>query len=85
MAIVKALPKSEDGRGVLCCVNGDTYHISHNTSKIKNAFTLWKDVSGGFEKLNTADTPQELYPLIGLNTFPDEETPKPRKRSAKKN
>ena len=64
MAIVKALPKTEDGRGVLCLVNGEKYQISHNTSKDKNAFTLWKIVSGGYEKVSSADMPQDLYPVI---------------------
>ena len=84
MAIVKAIPKSEDGRGILCLVNGETYHITQNSSKVKNAFTLWKTVSGGFEKLGTADVPQELEQQIGLCTFPDEAEKSPRKRSVKK-
>ena len=86
MAIVKALPKTEDGRGMLCLVNGEKYQISHNTSKEKNAFTLWKVVSGGFEKISSADIPQELYPVIGLGCLSDEEPEKKtRRRSMKKN
>lgn len=85
MAIVKALPKTEDGRGVLCLVNGEKYQISHNTSKDKNAFTLWKIVSGGYEKVSSADMPQDLYPVIGLGCPADEEPEKKtRKRSVKK-
>ena len=81
MAIVKALPKTEDGRGVLCLVNGEKYQISHNTSKDKNAFTLWKIVSGGYEKVSSADIPQDLYPVIGLWCPADE---KPEKKTRKR-
>lgn len=84
MAVVKTLPKTEDGRGMDCKMPDATYHISHNTSKIKNAFTLWKVVSGGYEKLASADMPQELEQKIGLGVFPEEASDKPRKRSARK-
>lgn len=85
MAITKTIPKSEDGRGVLCLVNGETYKITQNSSKVKNAFTLWKIVPGGFEKLGTADIPQELEKQIGLCVFPDESEKTTRRRSVKKN
>lgn len=85
MAIVKALPKSEDGSGILCLIGDEKYNITHNTSKIKNAFTLWKLVSGGYEKLDTADTPQELEQKVGLGQFPEEDAPKAKRRTVKKN
>lgn len=85
MAIIKALPKSEDGSGILCLIGDEKYNITHNTSKIKGAFTLWKIVLGGYEKLGTADTPQELEQKIGLSQFPEEDFPKARRRTVKKN
>lgn len=84
MPITKTLPKSEDGRGIECRLPSDVYLISQNTSKLKNAFTLWKIVSGGYEKLASADIPQELEQKIGLCAFQEEESDKPRKRSIKK-
>lgn len=84
MPITKTLPKSEDGRGIECRLHDATYLISHNTSKLKNAFTLWKVVSGGYEKIASADIPQELERKIGLGVFPEEVSDQPRKRSAKK-
>lgn len=85
MAIVKAFPKSEDGSGILCLIGDEKYNITHNTSKIKNAFTLWRLVSGGYEKLDTADTPQELEQKVGLGQLPEENTPKVKRRTVKKN
>lgn len=85
MAIIKALPKLEDGSGILCLIGDEKYNITQNTSKIKNAFTLWRIVSGGYEKLGMADTPQELEQKIGLGQFPEDEMPKPRRRAVKKN
>lgn len=63
--IVKTLPASESGHGILCKTktHGE-YQISQNPSVSKNRFTLWKLSSEGYEKISQAATPQDLYPLI---------------------
>lgn len=61
--IIKKIPSSDCGMGVLCTTtSGQQYKISQNPEKKKH--TLWKVVSGGLEKIKTADSPYELYPLI---------------------
>lgn len=65
MAIIKTLPKTEDGHGIFCKTHTEfDYQITQNTSKIKKRFTLWKIVPDGYEKISSADTPQELYALV---------------------
>lgn len=65
VSIVKSLPKTEDGNGILCKTHtAFDYQISQNTSKKKNRFTLWKILEDGYEKVASADTPQDLYPLV---------------------
>lgn len=66
MALVKALPKSEDGSGMLCKTKSNgNYVISHNTSKEKNAFTLWKKHGeNAYEKICVGNTPQTLMEKI---------------------
>lgn len=61
--IVKKLPTSECGTGVLCTTrSGKQYQISHNPEKKKH--TLWRIVDGEYEKLATGDSPYDLYSLI---------------------
>lgn len=63
--IVKNIPKSEDGHSVIQrTVNGDIYHISHNTTT--NKFTLWQVVNGGYVKIKTANNPYILYEKIEM-------------------
>lgn len=61
--IVKKLPASEYGSGVLCKTkSGKQYQISQNPENKKH--TLWRIVDGGYEKIATGDSPYDLYPLI---------------------
>lgn len=61
--IVKNLPASEYGTGVLCTTrSGKRYQISQNPEKKKH--TLWRIVDGGYEKLAIGNSPYDLYPLI---------------------
>jgi hypothetical protein len=61
--VVKKLPASECGTGVLCTTrSGKQYQISQNPEKKKH--TLWRIVDGGYEKLATGNSPYDLYPLI---------------------
>lgn len=61
--VVKKLPTSECGTGVLCKTKSSKqYQISQNPEKKKH--TLWKIVDGGFERVATGDSPYDLYPLI---------------------
>ena len=63
MAIVKNLPTSETGRGVLChSTDGMDYCISQNKANHKH--TLWHIVPGGYEKISVGNNPYELYGLI---------------------
>ena len=58
--IVKKLPSSETGRSVhYTSKSRQEFEITQNPEKSK--FTLWKVV--GFEKVATADSPYDLYPL----------------------
>lgn len=60
MSIVKKLPKTETGHGVECTTeSGNVYVISNDP--VKKKFTLWKTVSGGYEKMGTSDSPINLY------------------------
>lgn len=61
--VVKKLPASECGTGVLCTTRSDKrYQISQNPEKKKH--TLWRIVDGGYEKLATGNSPYDLYSLI---------------------
>lgn len=61
--VVKRLPVSEYGTGVLCKTkSGKQYQISQNPEKKKH--TLWRIVDGGYEKIATGDSPYDLYALI---------------------
>ena len=61
--IVKSIPTSENGDGVLGETNsGQKYQISQNVERKK--FTLWQVVNKGFIKVKTANSPVDLYGLI---------------------
>ena len=61
--VVKNIPTSENGSGVLFAKNsGQQYQITKNTEKQK--FTLWKIVDKGFIKMKTASSPVDLYDCI---------------------
>lgn len=63
--IIKKLPVSESGHGVHCTTSsGEEYQISQNPDKKKH--TLWKIVDGGYQKIATANSPYDLYPIIGF-------------------
>ena len=61
--VVKKIPASDCGTGVLCKTrSGKEYRIYQNPEKHKH--TLWRIVDSGFEKIATADSPYDLYPLV---------------------
>lgn len=61
--VVKNIPASDSGAGVLCKTkSGQQYQISQNTEKMK--FTLWKVVDKGFVKIKTANSPVDLYDSV---------------------
>ena len=61
--IVKNIPTSDNGAGVLCMTkSGQKYQISQNVEKMK--FTLWKVVDKGFVKVRLANSPVDLYDLV---------------------
>lgn len=61
--IVKNIPVSENGAGVLCVTSsGQKYQISQNTERMK--FTLWKVVDKGFVKVKTSNSPVDLYDFV---------------------
>ena len=63
--ISRSIPSSENGHGVLCKdKDGVQYTISNNPTKEHLAFTLWKHLEKGYEKIATGDAPTDLYPLI---------------------
>ena len=63
MSAIKKIPASETGYGVQCHTKTKKeYLISHCLQKKR--FTLWKCAPDGFEKLETAASPFDLYPLI---------------------
>lgn len=59
--VVKAMPSSENGPGVVC--NGKYIYIITQDLK-KQRFTLWKKVDEGYEKMGSADSPIKLYDKI---------------------
>ena len=67
--VVKNLPASENGRGVLCTPREkEQYVVSHDLAKDK--FTLWKVVPEGYEKIKAgADSPFELYEVISERSW----------------
>ena len=64
--IVKNLPSTETGSGVLCYTRpdktGDKYVISQNPLKMQ--FTLWKCVEDGYEKIATSNNPLDFDEII---------------------
>ena len=61
--IVKSIPASDNGAGVLCVTNsGQKYQISQNVERKK--FTLWQVVNKGFIKIKTVNSPVDLYDLV---------------------
>lgn len=66
MAVVKKIPATETGRGVLCKTrSGQEYKVTQNPlAQPDKRHTLWKVVSGGFEKICSAGSPYDLYPKI---------------------
>ena len=61
--MIKKIPASENGVGVICLnKSGKEYRISQNTEKRRH--TLWIRGGGGFEKIATAGSPYDLYPII---------------------
>ena len=61
--IVKSIPASDNGAGVLCTTkSGQKFQISQNVEKMK--FTLWKVVDKGFIKVKIANSPVDLYDLV---------------------
>lgn len=61
--VVKNIPTSDNGAGVLCVTNsGQKYQISQNVERKK--FTLWQVVNKGFIKIKTANSPVDLYDSV---------------------
>lgn len=61
--IVKKLPATENGPGVLCKTkSGQEYVISWCIEKMR--FTLWRTVEGGYQQISTAKSPQDLYSQV---------------------
>ena len=61
--IVRDIPETENGNGVHCVTaNGEHYIISQNLYKREH--TLWKVVNDGYIMITTADSPNDLYPII---------------------
>lgn len=61
--IVKSIPASDNGAGVLCVTSsGQKYQISQNIERKK--FTLWQVVNKGFIKIKTVNSPVDLYDLV---------------------
>lgn len=61
--IVKSIPASDNGAGVLCTTkSGQKFQISQNVEKMK--FTLWKVVDKGFIKVKIANSPVDLYDCV---------------------
>ena len=64
--IVKSIPASDNGAGVLCITKyGQKYQISQNVEKMK--FTLWIVIDKGFIKVRTANSPVDLYDFVPWN------------------
>lgn len=64
--IVKKIPVTETGPGEHCTMtDGQVYVISQNPNGPKPKFTLWKEVSGGYEKIAVSDgSPIPLHQYI---------------------
>lgn len=63
MAVLKKLPDAEGGARVTCVdASGDTWIITQNpTAPPARRFTSYRAVTGGFERVRTADSPLDLY------------------------
>ena len=60
--VIKQIPKSETGQGVTCKTkSGKVYLISQGSEK---KHTLWKEVTGGYEKIASSISPYDLYDQI---------------------
>ena len=60
---VKNIPTTDSAPGVTCVTkSGKKYRISQDADRGKH--TLWRIVEGGYEKLEVADSPYDLYPLV---------------------
>lgn len=61
--VVKKFPASENGPGVHCTTtSGQVFIITQCLEKMR--FTLWRQVEGGYEKLDTAKSPLILEKKI---------------------
>ena len=61
--IVKSIPASDNGAGVLCTTkSGQKFQIGQNVERKK--FTLWQVVNKGFIKIKTENSPVDLYDLV---------------------
>lgn len=62
-ATYPSIPSSENGAGVLYkASSGQQYVVSQNLDKRKH--TLWKQVDGGYQRIDVADSPYDLYEKI---------------------
>lgn len=63
MMAVKRVPASDTGPQLQCLTRaGERYVITQNP--VTRKFTLWRVVSGGYEKISTADSPVPLNSKI---------------------
>lgn len=57
--VVKKIPTTENGPGTRCTTtSGQVYLITQCLEKCR--FTLWHEISGGFEQIATAKSPLDL-------------------------
>lgn len=60
--VVKKLPASESGHGVHYIARSRKEYCVSSCPE-KGRFTLWRIVDGGYEKMESADSPNKLYPI----------------------
>lgn len=66
--VVKSIPSSDTGSRVTCStLSGEKYIISNNP--IKERFTLWKVVNGGYEKISVSDNPLAFDKMIDYMAY----------------
>ena len=90
MEILRNIPNAESGARVTCVdVSGQTWVISQNPAASASArFTLYRAVPDGFERVETAASPLDLYPRIDFGpeaaafAAPESGPPAPKKKSA---
>lgn len=64
---VKKIPATENGPGVhILTKSRKSYVVSWN--KDKHKFTLWHETDAGYEKMATANSPTDLYPLVDMQS-----------------